>query len=219
MRTSKSTDCRMPSSASSGCRASSPQHSEQVDGGARAEDIHARCWPPACRAHLDHGGEIELLHQVFKGDGGCAPAAGSAPAQYPPAAAPRLHRQPSGRGSPARWRGGISPPARPQSPLWLVYHKPRPAPASGRADAGSAEAPMRFPPRPRGLLAILLFVRLDLAAVNHFKLRLSLIVSHFRFELLTRSNTPQTPPTLLIRFHASGAARMRACPGPLPQCR
>ena len=68
MRASKSTDCSMRSSA--GVQVAARllrQNSEQIDRGARAHNVHPR--PLAllrARAHLQHRGQIKLLHQMFE---------------------------------------------------------------------------------------------------------------------------------------------------------
>ncbi len=46
------------------------KNAEQVDGRAGAQNVYTRALAFLCsRSHLDHGGNVELLHQVFEGYG------------------------------------------------------------------------------------------------------------------------------------------------------
>ena len=47
------------------------QNAKQIDGGSRAKNVNAGALALlGTGSHLDHGGDIELLHQVFEGNGG-----------------------------------------------------------------------------------------------------------------------------------------------------
>jgi len=133
-------------------------------------------WPPARRPHLDHGGNVKLLHQVFEVDGRLRAHGG--------VLRPHQVFEPLRRGiigafcsrlSSAVGGAGISPSAaalpreRAGAGFDSLTTNLGPPP-----EAGGADGPLR---RRRMLLAFLLFFRLDLRRSMTSNFGVSLMIS------------------------------------------
>ena len=157
------------------------QHAQQIDGGARAQNVHPRTLALLrARPHLDHGGDVELLHQVFEADRRLRAHGG---VLRPDHLFKPLRRGVVGRLLLAALLGGGRRRQFVCQFLALPWKAPAPAAVSRRGSFTTRRGPARAH-RPDGLgggaargrlrgccWLSLLFFRLHLAAVNHFKLR------------------------------------------------